>query len=97
MGLGGALLARIQVDDAAFGGRNNFHLIRLSAALLVLLAHSFHLLARAGEEERGRRAAEAAAARAAAEAAEAQRRLEAAEGLAAAANARARAAELKSR
>ena len=37
MGLGSALLARIRVDDAAFGGRNNFHLIRLSAALLVLL------------------------------------------------------------
>ncbi|MBP8296936.1 MAG: hypothetical protein KAX84_12560, partial [Burkholderiales bacterium] len=54
MGLGGALLARIQVDDAAFGGRNNFHLIRLSAALLVLLALSFHLLARAGEEPVGR-------------------------------------------
>ncbi|MBK7470513.1 MAG: acyltransferase [Betaproteobacteria bacterium] len=54
MGLGGALLARIQVDDAALGGRNNFHLIRLGAALLVLLAHCFHLLGRAGEEPIGR-------------------------------------------
>ncbi|MBK9605544.1 MAG: acyltransferase [Betaproteobacteria bacterium] len=54
MGLGAALLARIQVDDAALGGRNNFHLIRLGAALLVLLAHCFHLLGRAGEEPIGR-------------------------------------------
>lgn len=54
-------------------------------------------LARAGEEERGRRAAEAAAARTAAEAAEAQRRRDAAEGLAAAANARAGASEAESR
>ena len=54
MRLGAALLARIQVDDPALGGRNNFHLIRLGAALLVLLAHCFHLLGRAGEEPIGR-------------------------------------------
>ncbi len=43
-----------RIDDTALRGANNFHLIRLGAALLVLFAHSFHLLARAAEEPVGR-------------------------------------------
>jgi peptidoglycan/LPS O-acetylase OafA/YrhL len=54
MDLREALSTSFQVDDSALGGRNNFHLIRLGAALLVLFAHSFHLLRRAGEEPIGR-------------------------------------------
>lgn len=54
MGPREALRAEFQVGDSAIGGHNNFHLIRLGAALLVLLAHCFHLLGRAGEEPIGR-------------------------------------------
>ncbi|MEO8137438.1 MAG: acyltransferase family protein, partial [Betaproteobacteria bacterium] len=43
-----------RIDDKALRGPNNFHLIRLGAALLVLFAHSFHLLQRAGDEPIGR-------------------------------------------
>ena len=46
--------AAVIVDDSALGGHNNFHLIRLCAALLVLFAHCYHLLGRAGEEPIGR-------------------------------------------
>jgi peptidoglycan/LPS O-acetylase OafA/YrhL len=42
------------IDDAVLDGHNNFHLLRLAAALLVLLSHAFHLLARGGEEPVGR-------------------------------------------
>ena len=35
-------------------GHQCFHLIRLAAALLVLFAHAFHLLVRAGDEPIGR-------------------------------------------
>jgi peptidoglycan/LPS O-acetylase OafA/YrhL len=42
------------IDEATLDGRNNFHLLRLVAALLVLLAHAFHLLGRAAEEPVGR-------------------------------------------
>src|SRR5215210_6778389 len=42
------------IDDAALDGHNNFHLVRLAAALLVLFAHAFHLLQRAGDEPIGR-------------------------------------------
>jgi peptidoglycan/LPS O-acetylase OafA/YrhL len=42
------------IDDASLDGRNNFHLLRLVAALLVLFAHSYHLLGRAAEEPIGR-------------------------------------------
>lgn len=42
------------IDDASLARDNNFHLIRLGAALLVLFAHVFHLLDRAGEEPVGR-------------------------------------------
>ena len=41
------------IDDASLARDNNFHLIRLAAALLVLFAHAFHLLDRAGEEPIG--------------------------------------------
>ena len=41
------------IDEAAVAGANNFHLIRLAAALLVLFAHAFHLLERAGDEPIG--------------------------------------------
>jgi peptidoglycan/LPS O-acetylase OafA/YrhL len=54
MSLARTRLAGAPVDHAALDGRNNFHLIRLAAALLVLFAHAFHLLARAGEEPIGR-------------------------------------------
>jgi len=43
-----------RIDDAALDGINNFHLIRLAAALLVLFAHAFHLLQRAGDEPIGK-------------------------------------------
>jgi len=43
-----------RIDDAVLDGHNNFHLLRLAAALLVLFAHAFHLLGRAGEEPIGR-------------------------------------------
>ena len=42
------------IDDASLSRDNNFHLIRLGAALLVLFAHVFHLLDRAGDEPIGR-------------------------------------------
>ena len=42
------------IDDTALAGRNHFHLLRLAAALLVLFAHCFHLLDRAGDEPIGR-------------------------------------------
>ena len=48
------LCAAVPVDDSALGGHNNFHLLRLVAALLVLFAHSYHLLLRAREEPIGR-------------------------------------------
>ncbi|MEP6701418.1 MAG: acyltransferase [Betaproteobacteria bacterium] len=53
MSLAGALSHGWRIDDAALDGRNNFHLVRLFAALLVLFAHSFHLLQRAGDEPLG--------------------------------------------
>ena len=49
-----AMRASLVVDDSALGGHNNFHLIRLCAALLVLFAHCYHLLGRAAEEPIGR-------------------------------------------
>ena len=54
MDLRDALRAPVPVDDSALGGHNNFHLLRLAAALLVLFAHSYHLLRRASEEPIGR-------------------------------------------
>jgi peptidoglycan/LPS O-acetylase OafA/YrhL len=42
------------IDDGALDGRNNFHLIRLVAALLVLFSHAYHLLQRGADEPIGR-------------------------------------------
>ncbi|MEP7083231.1 MAG: acyltransferase [Betaproteobacteria bacterium] len=53
MGQREALRAAVAVDDLALGGHNNFHLIRLVAALLVLFAHCYHLLGRAADEPIG--------------------------------------------
>ena len=46
--------AAAPISDSALAGVNHFHPIRLAAALLVLFAHSFHLLDRGGEEPVGR-------------------------------------------
>ena len=46
--------AAAPISDAALAGVNHFHPIRLVAALLVLFAHAFHLLDRAGDEPIGR-------------------------------------------
>lgn len=44
-------LIRMQpIEETALAGRNHFPLLRLAAALLVLFAHCFHLLDRAGDE-----------------------------------------------
>src|SRR5258706_9413439 len=48
-----ALRGSWRIDDAALAGQSNFHLVRLAAALLVLFAHAFHLLQRAGDEPIG--------------------------------------------
>ena len=45
--------AAAPISDAALAGVNHFHPIRLVAALLVLFAHAFHLLDRAGDEPIG--------------------------------------------
>jgi peptidoglycan/LPS O-acetylase OafA/YrhL len=41
------------IEESALGGANNFNLLRLFAAALVLYSHSFHLLGRGGEEPIG--------------------------------------------
>ena len=53
MSLRPSWLAPAPIDEAALDGRNNFHLIRLLAALLVLFAHAFHLLRRGHDEPIG--------------------------------------------
>ena len=53
MGRAASVAGGFRIDDQALRGPNNFHLIRLGAALLVVFAHSFHLLLRAGDEPVG--------------------------------------------